>query len=131
MSKKPRITEGKRRRRLWEWTELARQRDQVILALLRETDILPGELWSLRVMDYDRERLRLKPDGGRYIALNAFAARTLDEYLERLYASGGTDGASPLYPDEDGRPLTEEHCWALIRSDMKLADVLTRSSSPA
>jgi site-specific recombinase XerD len=120
--KKIEVKEGSGIRTRNAGPELDKLRDEAILALLRETDIYPGELCLLTVGRYDRILARLIPEPGRCVLLNRFAAERLEEYLDALGSRARLKANTPLFIQLDrGAALPESHYWGLIRQDMRLA----------
>jgi site-specific recombinase XerD len=110
--------------------EFGQLRDDVILTLLRETDIRPEELCLLTVKGYDRAQARLTPEPERRVLLNEFAAWRLEEYLDVLSGYVRLRETTPLFIQTGaGAALPESHYWSLIRRDLRLAD--TEAPAPA
>lgn len=106
-------------------------RDKAILALPTETDLRPDEARNLTMGDYDRAFARLELGPERLVLLNGYAVGALEEYLEVLCVCARPVESSPLFVTAGmGGPLPENHCWDLIRYEMRLADPASAASLP-
>jgi integrase/recombinase XerD len=109
-------------------------RDQALLELLYGTGARISEIVGLVVDDLDRAQglVRLDGKGGkqRVVPVGSYATRAVESYLVRsrpLLAASGR-GASSLFLNARGGPLSRQSAWAVLRAAADRAGLMMKVS---